>query len=120
MMIYMTIYFIVPLNLEEVKKFWLEISSSYDIHKIATHYGIFQDLFGDAFFLPVVPLEISYNIDDDTLIKVYRGNVIKPAEASEMPHVEYKAEDDTLWTLVMCTPDGNLENSNNEYCHWFL
>ncbi|KAG6797650.1 39S ribosomal protein L38, mitochondrial [Apis mellifera caucasica] len=110
----------IPLNLEEVKRFWLEISFSYDIHKIATHYGIFQDLFGDAFFFPVVPLEISYKIDDDTSVKVYTGNVIKPAEASEMPYVEYKVEDDTLWTLVMCTPDGNLENSNNEYCHWFL
>lgn len=116
----MIIYFIVSLNLEEVKQLWLEISSPYDIHKIATHYGIFQDLFGDAFFLPVVPLEISYKIDDDTSVKVYTGNVIKPAEASEMPCVKYKVEDDTLWTLVMCTPDGNLENSNNEYCHWFL
>ncbi|XP_006615534.1 39S ribosomal protein L38, mitochondrial [Apis dorsata] len=110
----------ISLNLEEVKQLWLEISSPYDIHKIATHYGIFQDLFGDAFFLPVVPLEISYKIDDDTSVKVYTGNVIKPAEASEMPYVKYKVEDDTLWTLVMCTPDGNLENSNNEYCHWFL
>ncbi|XP_003693493.2 39S ribosomal protein L38, mitochondrial [Apis florea] len=110
----------ISLNLEEVKKLWLEISSPYDIHKIATHYGIFQDLFGDAFFFPVVPLEINYKIDDDTSVKVYTGNVIKPAEASEMPYVKYKAEDDTLWTLVMCTPDGNLENSNNEYCHWFL
>ncbi|XP_033183527.1 mitochondrial ribosomal protein L38 [Bombus vancouverensis nearcticus] len=110
-----------PLNLEEARKTWLETTSPYDIQKIADHYNIFQDLFGNAFFFPVVQLDINYNIDDnDTLVKVYTGNVIKPAEAHTLPNVEYKAQKDTLWTLVMCTPDGNLENSNNEYCHWFL
>lgn len=118
----MFIYFTAPLNSEEVRKVWLETTSPYDIRKIADHYGIFQDLFGNAFFFPIVPLEINYSIDEvkDTLVKVYTGNVIKPAEARELPNVRYKAQDDTLWTLAMCTPDGNLENSNNEYCHWFL
>ncbi|XP_003484651.1 39S ribosomal protein L38, mitochondrial [Bombus impatiens] len=110
-----------PLNLEEARNIWLQTTSPYDIQKIADHYNIFQDLFGNAFFFPVVQLDINYNIDDnDTLVKVYTGNVIKPAEAHKLPNVEYKAQNDTLWTLVMCTPDGNLENSNNEYCHWFL
>ncbi|XP_043522800.1 39S ribosomal protein L38, mitochondrial isoform X1 [Frieseomelitta varia] len=110
-----------PLNLEEVRKIWLETISPYNIRRIADHYSIFQDLFGNAFFFPIIPLEINYSINNnDTLVKVYTGNVIKPAEARELPNVGYKAQDDTLWTLVMCTPDGNLENSNSEYCHWFL
>ncbi|KAK1118499.1 hypothetical protein K0M31_014810 [Melipona bicolor] len=110
------------LNLEEARKIWLETTSPYNVRTIADHYSIFQDLFGNAFFFPVVPLEINYSVDkNDTLVKVYTGNVIKPAEARELPNVTYKAQDDdTLWTLAMCTPDGNLENSNNEYCHWFL
>lgn len=114
-------YFTVPLNLEEVRKIWLETTSPYNIRRIADHYSIFQDLFGNAFFFPIVPLEINYSTDNnDTLAKVYTGNVLKPAEARRLPNVTYKAQDDTLWTLVMSTPDGNLENSNNEYCHWFL
>lgn len=113
--------FTVPLNLEEARNVWLETTSPDDIRKIADHYNIFQDLFGNAFFFPVVQLDISYNIDDnDTVVRVYTGNVIKPAEARALPNVGYKAQNDTLWTLLMCTPDGNLENSNNEYCHWFL
>ncbi|CAK9802431.1 39S ribosomal protein L38, mitochondrial [Anthophora plagiata] len=109
------------LNLEELKKAWLETDMPFHARRIADHYGIFQDLFEDAFFFPVVPLEINYRIkDDDTFVRVHTGNVIKPSEACKSPEVKYKAEEGSLWTLVMCTPDGNLENSSNEYCHWFL
>lgn len=108
------------IDLEETRRIWSETSSPYEMHKIAKHYGIFQDLFGDAFFFPVVPLRISYEIDDDTLVKVYSGNVVKPAEARNAPSIDYKAEENTLWTLVMSTPDGNLENPDDEYCHLFL
>lgn len=107
-------------NLEEVRKVWLKSSSPFDIRRIANHYGIFQDLFSNAYFLPIVPLEITYTVDDDTVVRVHTGNIIKPIEAGELPYVRYEAESNSLWTLIMCTPDGNLENSNNEYCHWFM
>ncbi|KOC61450.1 39S ribosomal protein L38, mitochondrial [Habropoda laboriosa] len=108
-------------NMEEVREAWLETNSPFHARRIADHYGIFQDLFEDAFFFPVVPLEIDYRIkDEDSFVRVHTGNIVKPAEACESPEVKYKAEKGSLWTLVMCTPDGNLENSNNEYCHWFL
>ena len=45
-----------PLNLEEARNVWLETTSPDDIRKIADHYNIFQDLFGNAFFFPVVQL----------------------------------------------------------------
>lgn len=94
--------------------------SPLHLHKIAEHYGVFQDLFRDAYFKPVVPLKVDYRIEDDTFVRVFTGNVIKPNEAQEHPIVNYETETDTLWTLIMSTPDGNLQNSNNEYCHWFL
>lgn len=110
----------VPLNLDEARKIWLDTCSPLHVRRIADHYGIFRDLYGDAFFLPVVPLDINYRVGDDTFIKVYNGNVVKSAEANQLPNIEYKAEKESLWTLVMSTPDGNLENSDNEYCHLFL
>ncbi|XP_034175192.1 mitochondrial ribosomal protein L38 [Osmia lignaria lignaria] len=109
-----------PVNLETVKEVWWEASSPFHIRTIADHYGIFQDTFGDAYFFPVVPLEIAYKVEEDAFAKVYTGNVIKPAEASKPPAIAYKAESDSLWTLIMSTPDGNMQNSSNEYCHWFL
>ncbi|XP_017893238.1 39S ribosomal protein L38, mitochondrial [Ceratina calcarata] len=108
------------IDLEEARRVWLETSSPFEIHKIAEHYGIFQHLFGDAFFFPVVPLSISYEIDNDIFVRVHSGNVIKPAEACKLPNIDYKVKENTLWTLVMSTPDGNLENPNDEYCHLFL
>ncbi|XP_076686200.1 mitochondrial ribosomal protein L38 isoform X2 [Andrena cerasifolii] len=107
-------------DLNKVKEAWLDTASPFHTRRIADHYRIFQDLFGDAYFAPVVPLEIDYNIEDDTLARVYTGNVIKPSEASEPPLVKYKTPKDALWTLVMSTPDGNMQNSENEYCHWLL
>lgn len=109
-----------PVNLETVKEVWQEASGPFHIRTIADHYGIFQDTFGDAYFFPVVPLEIVYKIKEDAFARVYTGNVIKPAEASKPPAIAYRARPDTLWTLIMCTPDGNMQNSSNEYCHWFL
>ncbi|XP_053970700.1 39S ribosomal protein L38, mitochondrial [Hylaeus volcanicus] len=107
-------------DLNYVKESWLETNSPFHIRRIAEHYGIFQHLFGDAYFAPIVPLQINYNLDDDKSVGVYKGNVIKPKEACKPPVVEYKAQTGTLWTLVMSTPDGNMQNSEDEYCHWFL
>lgn len=111
---------VVSVDLNKVKEVWLDTSSPFHTRRIADHYRIFQDLFGDAYFAPVVPLEIGYNIEDDTLARVYTGNIIKPSEACEAPMVKYKTPKDALWTLVMSTPDGNMQNSSNEYCHWLL
>ncbi|XP_043248383.1 39S ribosomal protein L38, mitochondrial [Colletes gigas] len=107
-------------DLNRVKEIWLKTYSMFHNRKIAKHYGVFKDLFGDAYFSPVVPLEINYRVKEDVLASVYTGNVIKPNEASKSPIVKYDARSDSLWTLVMSTPDGNMQNSNNEYCHWFL
>lgn len=112
--------FLVLVDLNRVKEVWLNMYRPLDVLKIANHYGIFRDLFGDAYFSPVLPLKINYKISDDSSIGVYTGNVIKPNEARELPTIEYVAPSDTLWTLIMSTPDGNMQNSNNEYCHWFL
>ncbi|KAG7211101.1 hypothetical protein KM043_010431 [Ampulex compressa] len=99
---------------------WLKTSAPRDVHRIAKHYGIFRDLFGDAYFHPVLPLRVDYTLDDDTLARAYQGNVIKPIEASRPPMVGFDAEEDSLWTLIMSTPDGNMRNVTNEYCHWFI
>jgi len=108
------------LDLEKVRDNWLQINGPLHIQKVAEYYGIYNDLYGDAYFAPLVPIEIRYNLKDDNMVKVYHGNVIKPEEASEKPDVHYNAEDGSMWTLLMTTPDGNLTNVNNEYCHWFI
>ncbi|KYN02416.1 PREDICTED: 39S ribosomal protein L38, mitochondrial [Cyphomyrmex costatus] len=107
-------------DLKTVKEDWLRIDGPSHIHRLAKHFGVYNDLYGDAYFMPVVPLNISYELKDDKLVKVYTGNVIKPSEASKAPDVTYDAKDGTLWSLIMCTPDGNLTSVENEYCHWFI
>lgn len=108
------------ISLDEVKNVWNQLDAPQHIKRIANHYGVFQDLFGDAYFYPVLPVTIEYQFASEMVAKVYTGNVVKPKEAETKPHVSYRANDDALFTLVMSTPDGNMINSNNEMCHWFV
>lgn len=107
-------------DLEKARKDWLQTDGPYHIHRIAGHYGVFKDLYGNAYFMPTVPLDVSYELENDKAVRAYTGNVIKPSEASKAPAVGYDAEDGSLWTLIMTTPDGNLTRADNEYCHWFV
>lgn len=107
-------------DLQTVREDWLRTNGVSHVHRLAKHYGIYDDLYGDAYFMPTVPLDINYELADDKLVRVYTGNVIKPSEASKAPDVTYNAEDGSLWTLIMSTPDGNLTSADNEYCHWFI
>ncbi|XP_011169405.1 39S ribosomal protein L38, mitochondrial [Solenopsis invicta] len=107
-------------DLQTVREDWLRIDGISHVHRLAQHYGIYNNLYRDAYFMPTVPLNVSYELPDDKLVRVYTGNVIKPSEASKTPDVTYDAEDGSLWTLIMSTPDGNLTSRYNEYCHWLV
>lgn len=108
-------------DLRVVKKDWLKTTAPLEIRKIAEHYGIYSDLFGDAYFHPTIPLSIVYNSkEDDMVVKVSRGNFITARDTLNEPTIKYRAEPDTLWSLLLTTPDGNLSKSNLEICHWFM
>ena len=72
--------FAVQIPLEEVREEWLKTEGPSHIHRIAEHYGIYEDLFGDAFFIPYVALNIKYKQKDNCYLPVHHGNVIKPVE----------------------------------------
>ena len=66
--------------LKEVKEEWLKTAGPLQIRKVAEHYGVYEDLFGDAYFVPRIRLDIKYKQRDDSFMPVCHGNVIKPAE----------------------------------------
>ena len=96
-----------------------------DVKNAAELYGIFEDLFAEgSYFNPVVDLVIEYDLPDgDSVLPVFRGNVIKPAEAAEAPRVRFRCDesgDDSLWTLVLSNPDGCFTHENAECLHWMV
>lgn len=109
-------------DLKDAEKAWLQTNGPNDVRKIAEHYGVFDDLFKDAYFNPRVPLNVGYNIDQDEgkVAFVFRGNMLKPVETGKQPRVEFEAEPDSLWTLLLTCPDGNIVQEDSEYCHWFM
>lgn len=50
--------FSVEVNLDQVRSDWVKTDGQYHIKTIATHYGIYEHLFGFAYFLPRIPLNI--------------------------------------------------------------
>jgi len=78
--------------------------------------------FEEAYFYPVTPLNIAFPFpkDNTQVTPVYRGNLIKPYEASQEPEVGYPASKDDLYTLVMTTPDGHFTDEKGEYLHWLI
>ncbi|KAK4019970.1 hypothetical protein OUZ56_001968 [Daphnia magna] len=108
------------ISLEEIRKEWLKTSAPFHIRAVAEHYNIFEDLFGEAFFLPRIPLSIKYEQPDGSNLPVYFGNQIKPKEAAVAPSVVFEGDPSSLWSLVLTNPDGHLSEKDAECVHWFI
>lgn len=48
--------------MDRVKENWLESEGQFQIKSIAQHYGVYEHLFGYAYFLPRIPLDIKVKI----------------------------------------------------------
>lgn len=102
----------VEANVDEVHADWLKSEGQAHIKTVATHYGIYEHLFGCAYFVPRIPLDIKvwrqklsqmqykesdivhifhfqFEVDEDTLAPVYFGNTLKPKHAKEAPIVSF-------------------------------
>ncbi|CAK1600995.1 unnamed protein product [Parnassius mnemosyne] len=108
------------INLDEAKKEWLQTLGPKQKKQIADHYGVYEHLYGEGYFIPYVNLEVHYDLKNGSFLPVYTGNVIKPAEALEKPLVTYESNENTLWTLVLTNLDGHLTENDKEYVHWLV
>ncbi|KAH8280781.1 hypothetical protein KR054_012380 [Drosophila jambulina] len=120
------------IDLEKVQEVYVRTTGHHDLRLMADHYGIFEHLYGSAYFVPRVPLSINYVLDGgERLAPVYNGNVIKPVEASKAPQVAFNglldpitgqaATSDTFWTLVATNPDAHYTNETSSEClHWLI
>uniref|UniRef100_A0A1L8DS88 Large ribosomal subunit protein mL38 n=1 Tax=Nyssomyia neivai TaxID=330878 RepID=A0A1L8DS88_9DIPT len=114
-------------NLEDVHGEWMKTTGPSDIKGLAEYYNIYKDLFGSAYFVPRVNLEILYPASSDNYNPVFYGNILSPEDAKVPPIVHFdhafklpKEKNESLWTLIMTTPDGHLEKSTGEYVHWLV
>lgn len=74
-------FYLVIVPLDDVEEEWALNNGPEHIKAAAEHYGIFDHLFGDAVFLPVVPLRINYDSGEEEHL-VYRGNYLTPSLVS--------------------------------------
>ncbi|KAG5869667.1 hypothetical protein JTB14_035594 [Gonioctena quinquepunctata] len=107
------------IDLEETKKEWLKTAGHHQIKSISDHFGVYEHLFGDAYFYPRVPLHITYDVDNGK-VPVCFGNIIKPREAKQKPYVTYESDANSFWSLILTNPDGHFTEKDSEYIHWFV
>lgn len=99
---------------EQVKNDWLESEGQFQIKTIAQFYGVYEHLFGLAYFLPRIQLDIKvkqlkfskkncefttkyvlskqYAVSEDEYAPVYYGNTLKPTHAKNQPEVTFDAK----------------------------
>ncbi|KAG9267472.1 39S ribosomal protein L38, mitochondrial [Astyanax mexicanus] len=106
------------ISLDKVKTEWEKTNGPYHIQRLAEHYGIYRDLFPMAYFVPRVMLRVGYEGDGSAL--VHYGNHLSPTQASVAPHISFEAEEDSLWTLLLTSPDEHLHDGEQEYVHWLV
>lgn len=47
---------------DRVKEDWLESEGQFQIKRIAQHYGVYEHLFGYAYFVPRITLDIKVRV----------------------------------------------------------
>uniref|UniRef100_A0A3B4BE53 Large ribosomal subunit protein mL38 n=1 Tax=Periophthalmus magnuspinnatus TaxID=409849 RepID=A0A3B4BE53_9GOBI len=99
------------MELERAARLWEQTSGPHHIRRLAEHYGIYKDLFPNAFFLPIIPLKVHYGQNSS----VHYGNILTPTEAETAPQISFEAEEGTLWTLLLTE---HLLDGEAEYVHW--
>eukprot|EP00117_Sycon_ciliatum_P028898 scpid82552/ scgid23127/ 39S ribosomal protein L38, mitochondrial len=86
-----------------------------DLALTAIHYNVASDVLRQKGLLLTTPLNIRYKDGDF----VHRGNIVSPATAQTRPSMFFKpGSDDTLYTMIMTTPDGNIFAYREEVLHW--
>ncbi|KAM6897449.1 large ribosomal subunit protein mL38 [Xenentodon cancila] len=106
------------ISLDQVQETWEKSSGPFHVKRLAEHYGVFRDLFPNAYFLPQVTLRVRYH--QDSRGQVYYGNQLTPTEAASNPQISFDAEDGSLWTLLLTSPDEHLLDNEAEYIHWLV
>jgi len=108
------------IDLGQVRDSWVQAGAVYeDIMAAADLYGVFEDLFGHAYFRPCLMLDIRYAFKD-VLVPVHRGNMVKPREAATAPKVTWKSDNNGLWCLMMTGLDSHLQSETSQYLHWMV
>ncbi|XP_063075615.1 39S ribosomal protein L38, mitochondrial [Engraulis encrasicolus] len=106
--------------LDRVREEWERTSGPHHIRRLADHYAIYRDLFPTAYFVPRVMMRVRYGDGTDDASAVYYGNQLPPSTAAAPPKVSYEAEEGSLWTLLLTSPDEHLQDGNLEYVHWLV
>ena len=75
---------LVRIPIDEVREDWLSSSQfSENLGMIANHYGLFDDLFKQGYFVPRFPLQIHYPFNDEQITPVYNGNRLYAKDVRE-------------------------------------
>ena len=73
----------VSVDVHEVQQDYNQEKGYHNVYELASHYGVYKDLFGDAYFYPQTRLHVAYDIDEEDVNPVCCGNMLEPSEVKK-------------------------------------
>ena len=64
----------------EVQEEYNQEIGFHNVYRVADHYGVYKDLFGDAYFYPQTQFRVVYDVDEEYVNPVFNGNILEPVE----------------------------------------
>lgn len=113
---------VIPLS--EVQNDFLRETDPQQALNVLSHYNIYKDLFQEhnvVFYPnPEVNLKVTFSLNEDEVIPVYRGNFIDPSVTNSPPSIDFNGAVDKMYSLLMLNMDGNLSSHESAgYLHWY-
>ena len=109
----------IPLN--EVQAAHLLEADSTQAIDVLNHYNIFTDLFEDDVIFypnPEVGFKVAYSLNEGEVVPVFRGNFLAAEDTVSPPLIMYNGKDSKMYSVLMVSLDGHLEDERGEYLHW--
>jgi hypothetical protein len=76
------IYCIVRVPVDGVYEESMKTNGPIQIEQMAKYYNVYEDLFEEAYFTPVTPLDVRFSSGVEVESRVFAGNLIAPREVS--------------------------------------
>ncbi|XP_055380790.1 39S ribosomal protein L38, mitochondrial [Condylostylus longicornis] len=120
------------INLDAVRKESNFTAAPFQLKTIADHYGIYKDLFGNAYFIPRINMDIFFTDENKNNHSIFYGNVLSASCTVNEPNItfdhnknllikNFDSSETSYWSILMVSPDTHLFSGKNEnFLNWFI
>lgn len=95
-------------RLEDIESERTQTNKPQHLQQAAEYFNLYQDLFGDAYFTPVIPLSVEFSVvskGEEVVSPVHAGNQITPFEVRYLS-LDLRVDGSELIVFIFLRPTG--------------